>query len=86
MPNQETQNTPREGKLQMRGKIGSEQHQTSREEENFFFKKRSQKNKKTSGNQALQQESYQRDKHPGCPFYLIRGTILEIDGRKNSDK
>ena len=42
-------------------------------------KKVSQTNKKTSGNQAQQQESHQRDKHLGHSPCKILRTILILD-------
>ena len=43
-----------------------------------------QRNEKTSGNQAEQQESHQRNKHLGCSTWKILETILEMDEGRTS--
>ena len=67
------------------GNIGSGHHQTSRDERKNR-KRVLQKNEKNSQNQALQQESNQRDKHLGSPPCKILGTISFYSSTKQHYK
>ena len=70
--------TWRVGKLEVHRNVRSQRYQTNRDER--LNKKRVLlKSKETSGNQTLQQESHQRNKHLGISFCNILGTILRRD-------
>ena len=73
----------KERKLQGLGNFGSGHPQTGRNA-NKSKKSLSQKNKKSSRNQTLLQESHQRIKYLGCPTCTILGTILEVDEGRTS--
>ena len=70
------QNTRRKGNLLVPGNIESGHHQTSGDERKNI-KRVSLTNEKTSRNQALQRDSYQRDKHLDYHPCKILWTILE---------
>ena len=77
------QNAWRRWKLQVLWIIGNGHRQISGDER----KKKErvpQTNDKISRNQALQQESYQKDKYQGCHPCRILGAIFEIDEGRTS--